>query len=58
MLIFSGMYDSGKVDPDNFIEIGYVTSDNEIIKSAADLMEDIPQNIREMLSDIDGVYAA
>ncbi len=55
---FSGMYDSGKVDPDNFIEIGYVTSDNEIIKSAADLMEDIPQNIREMLSDIDGVYAA
>lgn len=55
---FSRLYDNGTIDPDNTIEIGYVTSDNEIIKSAADLMSDIPQDIRDIFSDITGVYAA
>ncbi|MDE7295515.1 MAG: type IV secretory system conjugative DNA transfer family protein [Oscillospiraceae bacterium] len=55
---FSRFYDNGTIDPDNTIEIGYVTSDNEIIKSAADLMSDITQDIRDIFSDITGVYAA
>lgn len=55
---FSEFYDSGSADSENTIEIGYVTSDNEIIKSAADLMSDIPQDIRDIFSDIEGVYAA
>lgn len=55
---FSRFYDNGTIEPDNTIEIGYVTSNNEIIKSAADLMSDIPQDIREIFSDITGVYAA
>ena len=55
---FSRLYDNGTAYPDNTIEIGYVTSDNEIIKSAADLMSDIPQDIRNIFSDIEGVYAA
>ena len=55
---FSRLYDNGTADPDNIIEIGYVTSDNEIIKSAADLMSDIPQDIRSIFADVTGVYAA
>ena len=55
---FSCLYEGNPIDPAGTIEIDYITSDNEIIRSAAELMDDIPDNIRDRLKDIDGVYAS
>ncbi|MCI7349937.1 MAG: type IV secretory system conjugative DNA transfer family protein [Ruminococcus sp.] len=40
------------------IEIGLVTSDNELVVPLPDLMEDIPDEIKERLKEITGVYMA
>ena len=55
---FSCLYEGNTADPDSTIEIGYITSDNEVIRSAAELMDDIPDNIRDRLRDIEGIYAS
>lgn len=54
---FSSLYDDGIISPDSAIEINYITSDNEVIKSTADLMNDIPDEIMEKFSDISGIYS-
>ena len=54
---FSSLYDDGIISPDIAIEINYITSDNEVIKSTADLMNDIPDEIMEKFSDISGIYS-
>ena len=54
---FSDLYEGEILSPDSTIKINYITSDNEVIRSAADLMDDIPENIREKFSGISGIYS-
>ncbi len=53
---FTKFYDNEIASPDSTIEIGYITSDNEIIKSASELMDDIPENIRQIFGNVTGIY--
>ena len=53
----SDFYDDGDIDVSEVIEIGYITSDNKIIIPPPDLMDDIPDEIRDRLKDIVGIYA-
>ena len=53
----SEFYDEGDVDTSELIEIGYITSDNKIVIPPPDLMEDIPDEVRDRLKDVVGVYA-
>lgn len=53
----SEFYDDGDIDVSEVIEIGYITSDNKIIIPPPDLMDDIPDDIRDRLKDIVGIYA-
>ena len=53
----SEFYDDGDIDVSEVIEIGYITSDNKIIIPPPDLMDDIPDEIRDRLKDIVGIYA-
>lgn len=53
---FTEFYGSEITSPDSTIEIGYITSDNEIIKSATELMDDIPENIRQIFGNVTGIY--
>lgn len=52
----SEFYDEGDIDASEVIEIGYITSDNKIVIPPPDLMENIPDEIRDRLSDVVGVY--
>lgn len=52
----SEFYDDGDIDVSEVIEIGYITSDNKIIIPPPDLMDDIPDEIRDRLKDIVGIY--
>ncbi|MBQ7008590.1 MAG: type IV secretory system conjugative DNA transfer family protein, partial [Ruminococcus sp.] len=54
---FSEFYDD-EYEETETLEIGYITSDNEIIIPLPDLMEDIPDEICDRLKDFVGVYAA
>ncbi|MBQ6943516.1 MAG: hypothetical protein IJN43_04215, partial [Ruminococcus sp.] len=54
---FSEFYDD-EYEETETLEIGYITSDNEIIIPPPDLMEDIPDEICDRLKDFVGVYAA
>ena len=54
---FSEFYDDEYVETET-LEIGYITSNNEIIIPLPDLMEDIPDEICDRLKDFVGVYAA
>ena len=49
-------YDEGDIDASEVIEIGYITSDNKIVIPPPDLMEGIPDEVRDRLSDVVGVY--
>lgn len=48
-------YDEGDIDASEVIEIGYITSDNKIVIPPPDLMEGIPDEVRDRLSDVVGV---
>lgn len=52
----SEFHDEGDIDASEVIEIGYITSDNKIVIPPPDLMENIPDEIRDKLSDVVGVY--
>lgn len=54
----SEFYDEGDVDTSELIEIGYITSDNKIVIPPPDLMDDIPDEVRNRLKDVVGIYAA
>ena len=53
---FTEFYGSEITSPDSTIEIGYITSDNEIIKSTSELMDDIPENVRQIFGNVTGIY--
>lgn len=54
----SEFYDDGDIDTSEVIEIGYITSDNKIVVPPPDLMDGIPNEVRERLRDVVGIYAA
>ncbi len=54
---FTEFYDD-EYDSAETIEIGYVTSDNQIIIPPPDLMEDVPYEVQERLKEVSGIYAA
>ncbi len=55
---FTEFFDGEEIAPESIIEIGYITSDNEIVKPVSEIMTDIPADVRERLQDFIGMYAA
>lgn len=55
---FAEFFSDGDYNDTEVVEIGLVTSENELVTPLPDLMEDIPYEIRELLKDIVGVYTA
>ncbi len=53
----SEFYDDGDIDTSEVIEIGYITSDNKIVVPPPDLMDGIPDEVRERVKDIVAVFA-